>query len=379
MCRKNKNKKKKVIVIFGTRPEAIKMAPVIKELKACPECFKTITCVTAQHRQMLDDVLRLFNIKADYDLNIMKKNQSLFDISSRGLACVRQVLEKEKPDIMLIQGDTSTTFIASLAAFYLKIPIAHIEAGLRTNDKHNPFPEEINRRLTSGLADLHFAPTKRAADNLFSENYLKDSVFLTGNTVVDALLHILEKSKKPAKDSGFLDFKEDKIILVTAHRRENLGRPLKNICQAVKRIVERNKDVRAVYPVHLNPNVDGPVRDILGKTDRVTLTAPLDYFKFVSLMDKSYFILTDSGGVQEEAASLSKPVLIMREKTERQEAVEAGFALLVGDSVDNIVSKSEMLLNDKNIYQKMSKSKNPFGDGKAARRIVEILKKQLGS
>jgi len=353
------------------------MVPVIKELKAYPKNFKTIVCVTAQHRGMLDDVLGLFAVKVDYDLNIMKKNQSLFDVTAKGLLYIRKVLEKERPDLVLVQGDTTTTFVASLAAFYLKIPVAHVEAGLRTRDKYRPFPEEINRRLTSHLADLHFVPTQKAHQHLISESIPKKTIFLTGNTVIDALLWVkkrVRESKVYDKHFSFLNLGANKLILVTAHRRENFGKPLKNICLAIKRIVEQNKKTIVVYPVHPNPNVKNPVEEILGKVSKVKLITPLDYAAFVYLMNKAYLILTDSGGIQEEASSLGKPILVMREKTERPEAIESGTAKLTGTEIKGIVKNTQVLLNNRKAYEKMVKTVNPFGDGKAAQRIVKILK-----
>jgi UDP-N-acetylglucosamine 2-epimerase (non-hydrolysing) len=372
--------RKRILVIFGTRPEAIKMAPVVKELKKYPQNFKTIICTTAQHREMLDEVLSLFGIRTDYDLNIMEDNQSPFEVTAKGLFGIRKVLKEENPDIMLVQGDTTSTFTASLAAFYLKIPIGHIEAGLRTNDRYKPFPEEINRRLTSHLANFHFAPTQRAKQHLISEGIPRETVFLTGNTVIDALLYMSKKIKKmKAFDRyfSFLNLKSNKLILVTAHRRENFGEPLKNICLALKKIVERNKNVRVVYPVHPNPNVKETVNKILGKIARVELIAPVDYAAFIYLMNKSYFILTDSGGIQEEASSLGKPILVMREKTERQEVIEAGLARLVGTNTNKIIHNAEILLNNGGAYRKMAKVTNPFGDGRAAQRIVHILKSKI--
>jgi len=367
------------MLVFGTRPEAIKMAPVIKELQKHQQDFKTIICITAQHREMLDEVLELFAIKPDYDLNIMQDNQSLFDVITKSLLKIKEVLETEKPDLVMVQGDTTSTFSASLASFYFRIPIAHIEAGLRTKDKYQPFPEEINRRLTSHLADFHFTPTRQAKENLIKEGIPKESIFLTGNTVVDSLFYILKeiKNKKDIDKFSFLNSNKNKLILVTAHRRENFGKPLKNICFALKKIVERNKDVEIVYPVHPNPNVYNVVTAILRDIERIHLIKPLDYFSFVYLMSKSYLILTDSGGIQEEAPSLGKPILVMREKTERPEVINSGIAKLVGTQISSIVRTTENLLKDRKSYEKMSKVVNPFGDGKASERIVKILKKKL--
>lgn len=366
----------RVLTVFGTRPEAIKLAPVIQKLKAEGSKIKTIVCVTAQHREMLDEVLRTFNIKQDYDLDIMESNQSLFEVTAKGLLGIREILELEKPDVVLLQGDTTTTFAVALAAFYLKIPIGHIEAGLRTKDKYKPFPEEINRRLTSALTDFHFAPTESAKMNLLREGFDGKNIFITGNTVVDALFWILNNTKRTQKQMSFeYPFlnSDNRLILVTAHRRESFGEPLENICEALRKIVERNKNVKIVYPVHLNPNVQMPVKRILSNIDRIYLISPLNYESFVHFMNKSFFILTDSGGIQEEAPSLDKPVLVMRDRTERPEAIEAGTARLVGTETGKIIENVERLLNDKTEYQRMAKATNLFGDGKAAERIVKIL------
>ncbi|MEW6188861.1 MAG: UDP-N-acetylglucosamine 2-epimerase (non-hydrolyzing) [Actinomycetota bacterium] len=365
--------KLKVMTVFGTRPEAIKLAPVIKELEKQPEKFQTVVVVTAQHREMLDQVLNLFEITPDYDLNIMQPEQELFDIATKSLAGLKPILEKEKPDILLVQGDTSTTFFVALTAFYLKIPIGHVEAGLRTKDKYHPFPEEINRRLTSHLADIHFAPTETAKKNLIVEGITPESIHVTGNTVIDALLATVKKEysfdQPPLSEVDF----SKKVITVTAHRRESWGAPLNNICEAVKKIVETNPDVEVVFSVHLSPKVQEAAKKILGSSERVHLVAPLDYVPFVHLMNKSYLILTDSGGIQEEAPSLGKPVLVMREVTERPEAIEAGTAKLVGRSTDKIIAETSLLLNNKDEYQKMAQAKNPYGDGKASERIIELL------
>lgn len=376
----NKPKIKKIAVIFGTRPEAIKMAPVIKELKRYPRVFNPLICITAQHREMLDEVLKLFNIKPRYDLDIMRNNQSPFEVTAKGLFGIRKVLEAEKPHAVLVQGDTTTTFAASLAAFYLKIPVGHIEAGLRTNNKYSPFPEEINRRLTSHLADFHFTPTQRAKQNLISEGILRNTVFFTGNTIIDAVSQILKqnkKNKKLRKRFPFVEYKNKRLILVTAHRRENFGKPLENICLAIRKLAEKNKEIFIVYPVHPNPNVKETVYKILGSRERINLIEPLDYPSFVYLMNKAYFILTDSGGVQEEASSLGKPVLVMRENTERQEVIEAGVGRLVGTNVDKILDTAKQLLSDKKVYNNMAQSVNIFGEGNAAQKIVKIIKEKL--
>jgi len=373
---------KKILIIFGTRPEAIKLAPVIKEMEKHPEKFKPVICVTAQHRQMLDQVLRIFDIRPAYDLNIMGKNQSLHEITTKGLLGVKGVIEKERPDLVMVQGDTTTTFAASLAAFYAKTPVAHVEAGLRTYDKFQPYPEEINRRLTTQIADIHLAPTERSRQNLLDEGVDRKKIFVTGNTVIDSLLMVVKKQatadeqKKWAHYFGNrfkLSFDgKKKMILVTGHRRENFGEGFENICRAIKTIAA-NGDVEVVYPVHLNPNVQKPVGSILGKVRNVHLIGPLDYEPFVYLMTKSYIILTDSGGIQEEAPSLGKPVLVTRQTTERPEAVEAGTVRLVGTDTGKIVKEAERLLKNKAHYAKMASVLNPYGDGKAAGRIVKIL------
>ena len=367
---------KKILTIFGTRPEAIKLAPVIKELERRNDVFMSKVCVTAQHREMLDPFLQLFEIKPDWDLNIMQPNQSLFDLTAKALVKLKEVLEEEKPDLVLVQGDTTTTFTAALAAYYLKIKVGHVEAGLRTLDKYNPFPEELNRRLVGHIADLHFAPTKRAKDNLLSEGIPESSIFVTGNTVVDALFMILAQTKSEDYLPRALFHPDCKLILVTAHRRESFGEGIANICLALREIVERASDVEIVYPVHLNPNVREPVYRMLGGEERIRLIEPLDYISFVHLMKSSYLILTDSGGIQEEAPSLGKPVLVLRNTTERPEAVEAGAAKLVGTNPQRIVEETLRLLQDPLEYFRMANVPNPFGDGKASLRIAEILKQQ---
>jgi UDP-N-acetylglucosamine 2-epimerase (non-hydrolysing) len=344
---------KKILTIFGTRPEAIKLAPVIKELERRNDVFVSKVCVTAQHREMLDPFLQLFGINPDWDLNIMQPNQSLFDVTAKALIKLKEVLEKEKPDLVLVQGDTTTTFTAALAAYYLKIKVGHI-------------------------ADLHFAPTKRAKENLLSEGIPEGSIFVTGNTVVDALFMILARTKSEDYLPKALSQPDRKLILVTAHRRESFGEGIANICLALKEIVKRVPDVEIVYPVHLNPNVREPVYRMLSGMERVHLIEPLDYISFVHLMKASYLILTDSGGIQEEAPSLGKPVLVLRNTTERPEAVEAGAAKLVGTDPQRIVAETLRLLQDPSGYSKMANVPNPFGDGKAALRIVDILESFLG-
>ena len=371
-----------VLAIFGTRPEAIKLAPVIKALEERPDRFRSSVCVTAQHRQMLDQVLHIFNIRPDHDLDIMKPKQDLYGITSEVLLELKDLLKEVKPDLILVQGDTTTTFAASLAAFYERIKIGHVEAGLRTYDKYKPFPEEINRRLTSVLADYHFAPTERAKRHLLGEGIREDAVFVTGNTVIDALLWILERQSSPEEqrrlrayfDEAFgLPIHPPRLILVTAHRRESFGEGFENICQALREIALRNPDLHIVYPVHLNPNVREPVYRIIGGMDRVHLIEPLEYEPFVYLMNQAFLILTDSGGIQEEAPSLGKPVLVMREVTERPEAVEAGTARLVGSKKEDIVREAQRLLDHPEEYRRMAGRKNPYGDGKASERIVENL------
>ncbi|MGQ9509675.1 MAG: non-hydrolyzing UDP-N-acetylglucosamine 2-epimerase [Thermodesulfobacteriota bacterium] len=374
------------MAILGTRPEAIKLVSVIRLLKKERGYFQLKVCVTAQHREMLDQVLGLFNIKPDYDLNIMKPKQNLYGITIEVLKRLRSLFQEDRPDLLLIQGDTTTTFAASLAAFYEKIKIGHIEAGLRTYDKYKPFPEEINRHLTSILTDYHFAPTEKARKNLLKEGILSDRIIVTGNTVVDALLFIKKILSQPQKkkeiEQSFwhkygIQFNKDRLILVTAHRRESFGKPFEEICLSLKEIVEKNPDVRMIYPVHLNPHVQKPVRRIIGDCNRIHLIPPVSYEEFVFLMIHSYFILTDSGGIQEEAPTLGKPVLVMREVTERPEAIEAGVAKLVGSKKGDIVKGAQKLLDDPREYQNMAQRKNPFGDGRAAQRIVQYLKTMI--
>ena len=364
----------KILFAFGTRPEAIKLAPVIKELQKDKRNFKVEICITAQHRHMLDQVLDIFNIRPDFDLDIMKQGQTLFDVNIRILRGLETLLQRQKPDVIVVQGDTTTAFVSALAAFYLKIKIAHVEAGLRTYDKFAPFPEEMNRRLITHLADFHFAPTKRAKENLLKEGIRQKQVIVTGNTVIDAL-HLALKMNPELDLPIFHKVKSgNKIILVTAHRRESFGQPFKNICLALKNIVRRNKNIEIVYPVHPNPNIKLPAYDILGNNERVHLIAPMDYLPFVHLINKAYLILTDSGGIQEEAPALGKPVLVLRDKTERPEAVETGTARLVGTNTKKIIVTTELLLASKHEYNKMAMVKNPFGDGKASLRIKQFLR-----
>jgi UDP-N-acetylglucosamine 2-epimerase (non-hydrolysing) len=375
--------KKKILSIFGTRPEAIKMAPVIKELEKHQDKIRSLVCVTAQHRQMLDQVLDLFEIKPDFDLNLMEDSQTLSQITARALTALDEVFKEIKPDWVLVQGDTTTTMVASLAAFYHGVRIGHIEAGLRTYSKRAPFPEEINRRMTSVIADLHFAPTEKAKQNLLKEGVDEKRIFVTGNTVIDALLVIVERQFQPGVQEKWNRYFADQFgisfdngrrqILVTGHRRESFGKGFENICNALREIAHSYEDVEIIYPVHLNPNVQEPVRRVLNNTKRIHLIPPLDYEPFIYLMSKSYLILTDSGGIQEEAPSLGKPVLVMRDTTERPEAVKAGTARLVGTDQNKIISETNLLLSNKETYLAMSVSENPYGDGKAAARITEAL------
>ena len=365
--------KKKVLLSFGTRPEAIKLAPVVRELEKRPGDFEVRVLVTAQHRGMLDQVLDVFDIVPDFDLDIMKREQTLGDVSVRVLAGIESILRKEHPDIVLVQGDTTSAFVSALAAYYQRIAVGHVEAGLRTADKYSPYPEEMNRRLLGVLADIHFAPTKWAKENLRREGVPVSRIKVTGNTVIDALLMTLA-AEKPwrlpvLKRLG----RESKLVLVTAHRRESFGPGFERICRALATIVERNPGVEIVYPVHLNPNVRKPVRAILGGRERIHLIRPLEYLPFAHLMEKSYLILTDSGGIQEEAPAIGKPVLVMRDKTERPEAVKAGTARLVGTDVDRIVGETERLLQSASAYRRMSRATNPFGDGRAAGMVCDAL------
>ena len=363
----------KVLTVFGTRPEAIKMAPIISELRKHPDRAEVKVCVTAQHRELLDQVLSLFKIGVDHDLNLMERDQNLFQLSSKLITRLERILQKENPDVCLVQGDTTSAFLAGLAAFYLRIKIGHVEAGLRTNDKSHPFPEEINRHLLSVLSDFHFAPTERAKDNLLYENVPKEKIFITGNTVIDALLSVLEDHYEfNTPELKEIDFSK-RIILVTLHRRESFGRPFEQMCQALREIKSAHEDIEIVYPVHLNPNVQEPVNRILKRQEGIHLIRPLDYKNFVQLLKRCYLVLTDSGGIQEEAPSLGKPVLVLRETTERPEAVWAGTAKVVGTTEEYILAKVNELLNSKEKYNEMSCAVNPFGDGKAARRIIKAL------
>jgi UDP-N-acetylglucosamine 2-epimerase (non-hydrolysing) len=364
------NRPIKVMTIFGTRPEAIKMAPLVLELKKRPETFEPIVAVTAQHRQMLDQVLEIFGIKPDYDLNIMKDRQTLVDVTTRGLEGLDHVMKEAKPDIVLVHGDTTTTFVASLAAFYNQIVVGHVEAGLRTWNKYSPFPEEMNRQLTGVMADLHFAPTSKSAQNLLQENKPEERIFVTGNTAIDALKTTV---KDEYEHEILQQIGKDRLILLTAHRRENLGEPMRNMFRAVKRIVEEHDDVQVVYPVHLNPVVREIANEILGNHPRIHLIEPLDVIDFHNFAARSYLILTDSGGVQEEAPSLGVPVLVLRDTTERPEGIEAGTLKLAGIEEETIYQLTKQLLTDKEEYEKMAKAVNPYGDGEASRRICDAI------
>ena len=377
-----------ILLVFGTRPEAIKMAPLVKEFQKYPETFKTIVCVTGQHREMLDQVLRIFDIQPDYDLNIMKQGQDLYDVTARVLTGMREVLKETQPDIVLVHGDTTTSTAAALAAFYQQIPVGHVEAGLRTHNIYSPWPEEMNRQITGRIATYHFAPTSLSKDNLLQEGVSEERIIVTGNTVIDALYMVVEKIKndgilsceleKVLKASGYdIGRLSDgrKLVLITGHRRENFGDGFISMCKAIKSLSEKYPEVDFVYPMHLNPNVRKPIYEVFGESQRANLffIEPLEYLSFVYLMEKSAIVLTDSGGIQEEAPGLGKPVLVMRDTTERPEALEAGTVKLVGTDYDKIVTEVSGLLDNQEYYEKMSKAVNPYGDGKACSRIVKAL------
>lgn len=364
-------KKKKISLVFGTRPEAIKMAPLARILRDS-DCFETQVVLTAQHRELLDQVMDIFDLKADYDLNIMQEKQSLTQITIKVLEGLDLIWQKDPPHMVLVHGDTTTTFAASLAAFYKKIPIGHVEAGLRTYDKYQPYPEEMNRHLTGVLSDLHFAPTKKAKENLINERIPIENIFITGNTVIDALFFVYKNLDK-FKVQKIIDKLPEKYILVTAHRRENWGEPLKNIVLALEEFLKRHRDFYIIFPVHPNPVVREQVFSVLEKSDRAILLPPIDYINMVYLLSNCYIVLTDSGGLQEEAPSLGKPVLVLREVTERPEAVEAGTVKIVGTNKDKIVAEIENLILNPYEYIKMSKAVNPYGDGRASERIRDIL------
>ena len=367
-------KKIKVMTVFGTRPEAIKMAPIVLELQKHPDTILPVVAVTAQHREMLDQVLNLFQIKPDHDLNIMAAGQTLFDITTRAMMGLDKVLTEEKPDIVLVHGDTTTTFAGALAAYYHQTAVGHVEAGLRTHNKYSPFPEEMNRRLTGCIADLNFAPTSTSEANLLAENVPPESIFVTGNTVIDALHHTVRDDfdfqEKSLKD---VDFQNKRIILVTTHRRENLGEPMRHVYKALKQLPEECDDVEVVFPVHKNPKVREVVNEELGGLAKVHLIDPLDYEPFANLMHKAHLILTDSGGVQEEAPALGKPVLVLRDTTERPEAVDAGTVKLIGTDRERVYEEAKKLLTDEAEYSRMAESVNPYGDGKAAARIIQAI------
>ncbi|MGB2783123.1 MAG: UDP-N-acetylglucosamine 2-epimerase (non-hydrolyzing) [Atribacterota bacterium] len=364
----------KIAIIFGTRPETIKMFPIISEIKKYPHLIDYRIIVSGQHREMLDQMLKIFQINSDYDLDIMEQGQSLSNITNNSLLGIEKILIKEKSSMVLVQGDTTTTFTGALAAFYQKIKIGHIEAGLRTNNKYYPFPEEINRHLTSVLTDLHFAPTRQSCNNLLSEGVKSEDIFISGNTVIDSLLLMIKENhifREPLlKDKKIF---EKKIILVTMHRRENWGEPLKEVCQAINKIIDKHIDISVIFPLHKNPEIRRNVKEILENKKDILLLDALDYDDMVNLMSRSYLILTDSGGIQEESPSLGKPVLVLRDETERPEAVEVGVVKLVGTDKERVYNEVETLLNSRDKYMEMSKSINPYGDGKASERIVKKI------
>ncbi|MDE6947614.1 MAG: UDP-N-acetylglucosamine 2-epimerase (non-hydrolyzing) [Anaeroplasmataceae bacterium] len=360
---------KKIMLVFGTRPEAIKMCPLVNELKK-RQNLETKVCVTGQHKEMLQQVLRVFNVEPDYDLVIMKDKQTLFDITTRILDRIKEVLEKEKPDIVLVHGDTTTTFVTALACFYMQIPVGHVEAGLRTYDIYSPYPEEFNRQAVGIVAKYNFAPTNRAKENLLKEGKRSETVYVTGNTAIDALKTTVRKDYKHEE----LEWaKDSRLIMLTAHRRENLGEPLYHMFYAIKRIVEEIKDIKVIYPIHMNPTVRKAAKEVFGTNERIHIIEPLEVIDFHNFLANSYLILTDSGGIQEEAPSLGKPVLVMRDTTERPEGVEAGTLKLVGTDEEIIYTQFKKLLTDREEYQKMSHTANPYGDGFASRRIADIL------
>ena len=360
---------KKVMLVFGTRPEAIKMCPLVNELKSRKN-IETVVCVSGQHREMLDQVLEVFNVVPDYDLSIMKDKQTLFDITNNILERIREVLEKEKPDVVLVHGDTSTTFVTALACFYLQIPVGHVEAGLRTYNIYSPYPEEFNRQAVSIISKYNFAPTELARENLIREGKDPDTVFVTGNTAIDALKTTVRDDYSHPE----LDWAEgSRLITITAHRRENLGKPMENMFRAIKRVIDEHPDVKAIYPIHMNPVVRETANKVFGDDDRIHLIEPLEVLDFHNFLNRSYMILTDSGGIQEEAPSLGKPVLVMRDTTERPEGIKAGTLKLVGTEEETIYTSFRQLLDDKDEYEKMSKASNPYGDGFASRRIAYML------
>ena len=363
----------KVMTIFGTRPEAIKMAPLVKELEA-RDNIQNIVCVTAQHREMLDQVLETFKIRPDYDLDIMKKGQDLVYITTRALEGINEVLKNEKPDIILVHGDTTTTFAGALAGFYNKIPVGHVEAGLRTYNKYSPYPEELNRQMVGNIAEMHFTPTETTYNNLLNEKKNKDDIYITGNTAIDAMRYTISKDYK---NEIFSWVGNSRLILLTAHRRENLGEPMYNIFRAVKRIVDENQDIKVVYPIHKNPEIRKIANEVFENNERIKIIEPLEVVDFHNFINKSYLILTDSGGIQEEAPSLGKPVLVLRDTTERPEGVKAGTLKLVGTNETTIYEETKKLLSDEKEYIKMSKASNPYGDGFASKKIADAIEKRF--
>ncbi|WP_132028169.1 non-hydrolyzing UDP-N-acetylglucosamine 2-epimerase [Keratinibaculum paraultunense] len=363
----------KVLTVFGTRPEGIKMAPIIKVMEKT-EGIENIICITAQHREMLDQVLNIFDIEPDYDLNIFKPGQTLTEITTRALEGLERVIIETNPDVLLVQGDTTTVFSGALAAFYQKVKIGHVEAGLRSGNLYSPYPEEANRRLTGVLTDFHFAPTENNRQNLLREGYPDDRIFITGNTVIDALNYVVKEDYE-FKDSKLnsIDYKNKRVILLTSHRRENIGKPMEDIFSAVRDIVNKYSDVELIFPIHLNPKVRDIAHRVFDNQERVHIIEPLDYEPFTNLMARSYLVVTDSGGLQEEAPSLGKPVLVIREETERPEGIEAGTAKLVGTQYDNVYRELDILLSNEEEYHKMANAVNPYGDGKASERIVDII------
>lgn len=368
-------KKIKVMSIFGTRPEAIKMAPLVKELESRKE-IESIVCVTAQHREMLDQVLETFKITPDYDLNIMKQGQTLGDVTTRALNGVETVIKEAKPDIVLVHGDTTTTFAGALAAFYNQIAIGHVEAGLRTYDKYSPFPEEMNRQMVDCMTDMYFAPTTLSKENLLKQNIDESKIYITGNTAIDAMDTTVDDNYKHPELEWLKN--NERLILLTAHRRENLGDPMRNIFRAVKRITDEFEDVKVIYPIHKNPKVREVAKEIFGDSDKIKLIEPLEVFDFHNFQNKSYIIMTDSGGIQEEAPSLGKPVLVLRDTTERPEGIDAGTLKLVGTNEETIYEEAKKLLSDKKEYEKMSHASNPYGDGHASERIVDAIIEKFG-
>lgn len=367
-------KKLRLMTVFGTRPEAIKMCPLVLEMHKYPEYIEPIVAVTAQHREMLDQVLELFHIKPDYDLNIMASGQTLYDITTRALNGLKEVIEDAKPDMVLVHGDTTTTFAGALAAFYAQVPVGHVEAGLRTGNKYSPYPEEMNRKLTGSIADMHFAPTSTSKENLLKENVNPEAIMVTGNTVIDALQTTVKANYEFA-DAEFnkIFARGNRLILMTTHRRENLGEPMRNVYKALRKVLETHADVEAIFPVHKNPKVREIVQEELGGLERVHLIEPMDYEPFANLMGKVDIVLTDSGGIQEEAPALGKPVLVLRDTTERPEAVDAGTVKLVGTGYEDVLRETNLLLDDPAHYQKMAEAANPYGDGKACERIIRAI------